>query len=89
MCLSSERMVYRFVFDSTKGKPMDARTLTRYRAVNLHPRVGVGNCMSLGKVRRTAWGVTLDGRYVPPGPRCRTFKGALRKAEKLIKEMDA
>lgn len=53
----------------------------------LHPRVGVGNDSPTWlKPRRTVWGVTLDGRYHGT-PRCRSFEGALRKAEKLSREL--
>lgn len=54
---------------------------------NLHPRVSVGNDTPVWlKPRRTIYGPTLDGKY-HGDPRCRTFKGALRKAEKLSAEL--
>lgn len=58
------------------------------RLVNRHPRVGVGNCQSLSNPKITLYGVTLDGKYLKPGPRCTTSGGAYRKALKLIAEMD-
>ena len=68
---------------------MDDKTLARLRRVNAHARVGVGNDSPTWlKPRRTIWGVTLDGRYHGQ-PRCRTLTGALTKAEKLIREIDA
>jgi hypothetical protein len=58
------------------------------RAVNSHPRVGVGNDSPVWmKPRRTVWGVTLDGKY-QGSPRCRTMAGAYRKAAALIAELD-
>lgn len=50
---------------------------------NLHPRVSVGNDSPVWlKPRRTVYGVTLDGKYIGT-PRCKTYAGALRKAEQL------
>lgn len=57
----------------------------RFKA--LHPRVSVGNDSPCWlKVRRTIYGPTLDGKY-HGRPACRTFEGALRKAEALSTEL--
>jgi hypothetical protein len=49
----------------------------------LHPRVSVGNDTPCWlSPRRTLYGPTLDGKYHGQ-PLCRTFDGALKKAEKL------
>lgn len=57
------------------------------RFKELHPRVSVGNDSPCWfKVRRTVYGPTLDGKYYGT-PRCRTFAGALRKAEALSAEL--
>jgi hypothetical protein len=57
------------------------------RRRKLHPRVSVGNDTPCWlKPRRTIYGPTLDGSYHGV-PRCRSFEGALRKAEKLSREL--
>lgn len=61
------------------------RISARMRA--LHPRVGVGNDTPCWRTpRRTVYGPTLDNGYYGH-PRCRTFEGALRLAEKLSREL--
>lgn len=53
----------------------------------LHPRVSVGNDSPCWlKPRRTIYGATLDGSYHGT-PRCKSFEGALRKAERLSAEL--
>lgn len=55
----------------------------------LHPRVSVGNDSPAWlNPRRTIWGPTLDGNY-HGHPNCKTFEGALKKAEKLSEEIAA
>lgn len=62
-----------------------AKQAERFRA--LHPRVSVGNDSPMWlKPRRMVYGPTLDGKY-HGRPRCRTFEGALKKAEALSKEL--
>lgn len=59
----------------------------RFRA--LHERVSVGNDSPAWlKPRRMIYGPTLDGKY-HGHPRCRTYEGALKKAEKLSREVSA
>lgn len=59
------------------------------RLQSLHPRVGIGNATPVWrKSRRIVYGPMLDGDYIGD-PRCRTFEGALRKAEKLSAEIRA
>lgn len=59
------------------------------RRYALHPRVNVGNCTQCWtKKRQTIYGATLDGSYHGK-PRCRTYEGALRKAETLSAEISA
>ena len=61
----------------------------RKRRSKLHPRVSVGNDSPCWlKPRRTIWGATLDGSY-HGRPACRTYEGAIRKAEKLSRELRA
>ena len=61
----------------------------RVRRSNLHPRVGVGNDSPCWlKHRRIIWGATLDGSYHGRAA-CRTYEGAIRKAEELSRELRA
>lgn len=54
--------------------------------INRHPRVGVGNdSPAWFKVRRTVWGVLLDGRYIRP-PRHRSHIAACRAAGEAINQ---
>jgi len=57
------------------------------RRRDLHPRVSIGNDTPCWlKPRRTMYGVTLDGEYYGR-PLCRTYEGALRKAERLSRTL--
>jgi hypothetical protein len=56
------------------------------RCRTLHPRVGVGNYKAWTS-NRTIYGPTIDGRYAEEQPTCRTFEGALKKAEFLSRHL--